>query len=63
MTNHEMIQRMNAEEMAAMIYIFLKPMMDTFKVTDDQKKQLKEQIRTFLKKEVQSTKNNGEVKK
>ena len=51
MTNYEAIKDMSLEEVAAMFYIFVKPFLDTFDMTEEQKKRAREAIRDFLKSE------------
>ena len=48
MNNYEHIKQMSIEEMAAMLYIFLKPFMDGFEIGEEQKKQMRASIMAFL---------------
>ncbi len=58
MTNYEAIKEMSVEEVAALLYIFIKPFMDTFDMTEEQKKKARESIREFLNTE--TTQRGGE---
>ena len=52
MTNHEAIKRMSKEEMAAVFYMFVKPMMDALNMDEGQKNSMRNSIRSFLEAEV-----------
>jgi hypothetical protein len=52
MTNYEAIKNMSIGEMAAVFYMFTKPMMDAFEMSKEQKEQMKNNIKTFLNTEV-----------
>lgn len=52
MTNYEAIKKMSVEEMAAVFYIFAKPMMDAFNMSDQDKDKMRKNIRAFLNHEV-----------
>lgn len=52
MTNYEAIKNMSADEMAAVFYMFTKPMMDAFEMSKEQKDQMRDSIKAFLKTEV-----------
>ncbi len=54
MTNYEAIKDMNIEEMAAIFYMFIKPFMDTFELSEVQKKAMRESVMAFLKTEVKA---------
>lgn len=56
MTNYEAIQKMSVEEMASVFYMFLKPMMDNFNLSEEQKKKTKEQIKEFLLIDIKTNK-------
>lgn len=51
MTNFEAIKEMSVEEVAAMLYIFIKPFMDTLDTTEEGKMKVRESIREFLNTE------------
>ncbi len=52
MKNYEAIKNMSIEEMAATFYIFVKPFMDAFELSEEQKKEMRNSIKTFLETEV-----------
>lgn len=52
MTNYEAIKRMSLEEMAAMLYLFAKPMLDGLEATKEDREKLQKSIREFLTTEV-----------
>lgn len=51
MTNYEAIKNMSIEEMAAVFYMFVKPMMDGFEIPKENREQIKKSIMLFLKNE------------
>ena len=53
MKNYEVIQKMNADEMASIFYMFLNPMLEEFKVSKEEKQRTKERIKEFLNKDIQ----------
>lgn len=52
MTNYEAIKNMSVNEMAAVFYLFAKPMMDAFEMNKKEKDQMRESIMIFLNAEV-----------
>lgn len=52
MKNYEAMKNMSMEEMAAVFYIFMKPIMDAFDFDADTRKMMRDNIRTFLNTEV-----------
>lgn len=52
MTNYEAIKEMSIDEMAAVFYIFAKPMMDAFEFDVEDKNKMRQSIKNFLKAEV-----------
>jgi hypothetical protein len=56
-TNYEAIKEMSLEETAAMFYIFAKPFFDLLGATEEQKAQVRENIRAFLKAEIGAKRN------
>lgn len=52
MTNYDAIKKMSKIEMQAVFYIFLKPFMDAFELTPEQRDGIKQNIDTFLNTEV-----------
>lgn len=56
MKNYEAIQKMGVEEMASIFYMFLKPTMDNFNLSEEQKKKTKEQIKDFLLVDIKTNK-------
>lgn len=56
MTNYEAIRAMSIEEMAAFLYLFLKPMMDNFNLKEEQKIKIKESLKEFLRTEITTNK-------
>ena len=52
MTNYEAIKKMSIAEMRGVFYIFLKPFMDAFEFTPEQREGIKQNIDTFLNTEV-----------
>ncbi len=54
MTNYEAIKDMNIEEMAAIFYMFIKPFMDAFELSEDQKRAMRESVMAFLETEVKA---------
>jgi len=52
MTNYEAVKRMSLEEMAAMLYLFAKPMLDGLEATKEDREKLQKSIREFLTTEV-----------
>lgn len=51
-TNYEAIKNMSIEEMAVVLYMFVKPMMDGFEIPEENREELKKSIMAFLKNEV-----------
>lgn len=56
-TNYDVIKEMSIEEMAAVFYLFIKPLLDCFEMTEEQRKEVKKGIMESLNQEV------GEIKK
>lgn len=52
MKNYEAIKTMSLEEMAAMLYMFVKPFMEFLNMTAEQKDKMRKHIREFLAAEV-----------
>ena len=52
MTNYEAIKKMSINEMAAVFYLFAKPMMDAYEMSKEQKGQMRDGIMAFLNTEV-----------
>ena len=63
MTNHEALKTMSADEMAAIFYLMMKPLIEAFGFDDEQavKEMMQMHIKQFLKSEVKKV--NKEVKK
>lgn len=60
MKNYEALKKMSFEEMAAMLYLFIKPIMDALNMKEEQRQQVREQIRAFLNSETGGTNNDRE---
>ena len=52
MTNYDAIKKMSIAEVAAVFYIFLKPIMDAYEFTPEQREVIKRNIKTFLNTKV-----------
>lgn len=52
MTNYEAIKQMSMPEMAAVFYLFTKPVLDCLEATEEDTEKLKKSIREFLATEV-----------
>lgn len=52
MTNYEAIKQMSQEEMAAIFYLFVRPMLDGLSATDAQREEVQGFIKVFLATEV-----------
>ena len=59
MTNYEAIKEMSVEEMAAMLYLFIKPFMDAFDMTEKDRKIMSVSILEFLNTE-RASKSGGD---
>ena len=55
MTNYEAIKQMSLEEMAAMLYFAVKPMLDYMEATEAQRKEVQKGLREVLATEVKGS--------
>ncbi len=53
-TNYEAIKTMSLEEMAATLYMFIKPQLDSLNATDEQREETRNIIKAFLTAEVKT---------
>ena len=51
MNNYEAIKKMSLEEMGATFYMFIKPFMDAFEISEEQKEKARDSIKAFLQAE------------
>ena len=58
-TNFDIIKTMNKEELAATFYMFIKPFMDGFELSEEQKNDMRKSIMDFLNSEC-GVKKNGD---
>lgn len=59
MNNYEAIKRMSLDEMAAVFYLFARPMLDGLAADAPQRQEIQESIRAFLSAEVKSCEGTG----
>ena len=51
-TNYDVIKEMSIEEMTTVFYLFIKPILDCFEMTEEQRKEVKKGIMESLNQEV-----------